>query len=179
MPTTDNPNDILDTDTLNQISSYVRVKAQQLAPRMIAPYITSAEVEQTKTGTYGIKIRVDLQKIPDGSPAKSARAYEYGSGIHAQRGSVGKYKIVPRNLNGLLVFPWDKLPKTEDNPDQIARFKSVMHPGVEAANNGRGYMREALVQSRSYIRETILKDASDNIKLKVRAIFSRPGGQNK
>lgn len=179
MPTTDNPNDILDEATLSQIGNYVKVKAQQLAPSFIAPWIRNVEIEKSKDGKYGIKLRIDLKKIPDRSPAKSARAYEYGSGIHAQRGAAQRYKIEPRTARGVLTFYWEKLSKTKKNPNQIAHFMYIMHPGVEAANNGRGYLREALVQSREYIRENILQNASDSVKLKVRAIFSRPGGKNK
>lgn len=49
--------------------------------------------------TYSIEIKVD-------HPA--AGAFEYGSGIHATKGTKGKYIIAPKNKNALAFF-WDKV----------------------------------------------------------------------
>lgn len=177
---TDNPN-LLDDEALRLIGNYVKTKAQALAPSFVAPFITEVEIKTNKEGDYSIKTGLDLAKIPEGNRAKSARAYEYGSGIHAQRNikskhQVGKYiKIEPKKPGGVLVFSWDRV---ENNKNPV-HFKSVMHPGVEAANNGKGYLRLALTNSKEYIKEVVGKDAAKNIKFKLRAVFSRPGGTNK
>lgn len=196
---TDSPN-LLDDETLKLVGNYVRTKAKALAPPFVAPYLTEVDVKQGKDGKYGIKIGLDLKKVPEGSPAKSARAYEYGSGKHAQikiksKHQVGDYiKIVPKKAGGVLAFYWqtniDKNFKTNgqkhplgssgklDYGDGRMVFKSVMHPGV-APYKGKGYLREALIQSKEYIKEVVGADAAKNVKFKLRAVFSRPGGVKK
>lgn len=68
------------------------------------------------------------------SKGAGARAYEYGSGIHAKRGKKQKYLIAPKSGRGLLVFYWERVGMTVGLP-------YVHHPGVIAANFGQGYIR--------------------------------------
>lgn len=58
-------------------------------------------------------------------------------------------------------------------------FNYVDHPGIKAVNSEKGYMRPALAESKDDILKLISEDALKNVKLKIRAIFSRPGGINK
>jgi hypothetical protein len=67
----------------------------------------------------------------------------------------------------------------ESQTDDRLLFNWVMHPGIEAANKGKGYMRPALEAARPEISKLIGEDAMKNLKLKIRSIFSRPGGVNK
>ena len=84
-------------------------------------------------------------------------AYEFGSGVHATRGSAGTYEIRPKEANALAI-PAEKWPEFEF---PVKRGKKMMgmvgdtfllrfvdHPGVEA----RPYMRPALQDKRQEIR---------------------------
>lgn len=57
-------------------------------------------------------------------------------------------------------------------------LKRVDHPGIHPYKN-RGYMRYALEQSKSKILSALKEGATENLRLKIRTIFSRPGGVNK
>jgi len=63
--------------------------------------------------------------------------------------------------------------------DRKYLFNWVDHPGVVPYNNGRGYMRLALEDSRDHIEDVLGKDAANNLLIKFRAVFSRKGGINK
>lgn len=89
-----------------------------------------------------IQTRVDRQSAQRFSlvltaTGKGARAYEFGSGIHAQRGGRGTYPIYPKK-GKFLVFVWERLQQEE--PVYLTK---VNHPGVEAASAGLGYVRPA------------------------------------
>jgi len=71
-------------------------------------------------------VKVDLKAAPE------ARAYEYGSGIHATHGVVGTYPIRAKNVSNLH-FWWERKDKWFFGP-------VVDHPGVEA----QPYLRPAL-----------------------------------
>lgn len=119
-------------------------------------------VEQKGRATFIIRTRA---KGPD------ARAREYGSGIHARRGNRGYIRIRPRNKK-VLVFPWDKaadyIPKTSDGR---VILKEVNHPGVEAANNGKGYIHPAINETRRLYRKRLAQELIQGIKLDLRAGF--------
>ena len=191
---TDNLNLLEDKD-LKLIAEYVKNKAKQLAPSFVAPYLTEVETNVRKDGSYGIKLGVDLAKIPEGSPAKSARAYEYGSGVHnTRKGFKSKNQttsnstitIRPKNKKALAFFWEVKEPPIKSGGKVIGILDDgrvsmwhVDHPGVQAVNNGQGYLRLALKQSTNYIKETVGEETAKNFKAQVRVVFSRPGGINK
>jgi hypothetical protein len=92
-----------------------------------------------------------------------AKAYEYGSGVHSSgaRGIKKKYKIAPRRAK-VLAFPWEV---ANLNPEQFIFGKdgdvllpSVQHPGVKAANGGKGYLRPAITEVRKQMRSEIPKE---------------------
>lgn len=69
-----------------------------------------------------------------GNKHPAAAAYEFGSGIHATKGSAGKYPIVPKNRQ-FLAFLWPKVdgdPSFRRLPDGRVLLTHVEHPGVEA-----------------------------------------------
>jgi hypothetical protein len=79
--------------------------------------------------TYSIEIKVD-------HPA--AGAFEYGSGIHATKGTKGTYVIAPKT-KGALAFFWDKVGEGSKTGAKFrgiskttgkAIFSYVEHPGV-------------------------------------------------
>lgn len=128
------------------------------------------------------------------SPKGDARAYEKGSGIHSnspkqsphQMGSRGFIRIKPKHKK-LLAFYWDVL----DNPDIAEQlflhspkfmgfaddgrglFRFVDHPGVEAANGGRGYLQPAITAVRRKIRVEIPDEVRKSVVIDIRKVFKQ------
>lgn len=177
MPSNTNDETIVTDEMLRSVQLRLLGKVRQLAPQHLAPFLTTDNVTIEKRGDGGYSILMRL--IPKEGLTDDARAQEFGSGLHATRKGFhsknqqpdGRIKIVPHSPKTLLIFYWDKI-------DKKVAVPSVMHPGIKPYK-GRGYMREALVQSKDRIAEELGKEAADNLRLKVRAIFSRPGGKNK
>jgi hypothetical protein len=83
----------------------------------------------------------------------------------------------PIKGNPLLVFPWDKasdfIPKTSDGR---VILKSVNHPGSDADNNNKGYLRPAIRDGVKFIRKNVLakgkiairKDIKDGFNVSIR-----------
>ena len=174
----DNPNSIVDDATMKKIGEIIKSKAKGLSPssRIDAALVVEM-IPPTKTGQTGVKLTV--RGVP------FARAMEYGSGTHnvrkfqskRQTSPTSTIEITPKNGKKFLVFDWDKAEGYGmKNPVHLTR---VDHPGIKAANEGKGYMHPALEASRQEISALIGENAMDNLRLKIRAVFSRPGGINK
>lgn len=152
------------------------------ATRLAKGYSESARVRRTiksnveiKQGIFVIHVRAgDKRTAPD------ARAREYGSGIWARRGPKGKILIRPRKAKAL-VFPWDiatspssgkispNLPRTKDGK---VILKQVEHPGIDADNDGQGYLAPAIRETNKLIRARMGKDLGNAIRADIRAGFS-------
>jgi hypothetical protein len=94
-------------------------------------------------GNYAIGIEIG---------AKDARAWEFGSGIHATKKEPGKYWIYARGARGeegarLLSFDWDK--------SKTGRFVGVRvhHPGIPA----KPYIYPALRRQLRHVNQFILQ----------------------
>lgn len=98
-----------------------------------------------------------------------ARAYEYGSGTRSrssktslrQLGSRGKILITPRPPNKFLVFEWEKVkgdPNFKFDEKGRVMLGKVGHPGVRAANSGKGYIKPAVDKVRAQIRKEVPAD---------------------
>jgi len=108
-----------------------------------------------------IEIKISLK--PEDAPW--ARAYEYGSGEHAEEGSKERYEIKPKEAP-VLVFPWqpDFIPWTSPKFAGVQRtgegtegryfFNYVEHPGVES----RKYIRPTIEETKEEIRNIFAKD---------------------
>lgn len=109
------------------------------------------------------------------------RAYEYGSGIHSRVKArsphqlpSGKILIAPKNKK-VLAFFWEKLsdppgtyyPNSQKlikiGEDGKAMFRFVEHPGVKAANGGRGYLSPAIAKVRAKMRKEILPEVRASV----------------
>lgn len=176
MPTgsTKNFNNYVDNVARGYASLATRL-AKQYAPNNHLRNSIRSTVEQTSQGKRIIRVRAFG---PD------ARAREYGSGIWARRGPKGKILITPKRKKAL-VFPWEvatspvsqgsispDIPRTADGR---VILKRVEHPGVEAANEGRGYIGPALVDARKALREKTKREGTQAIKLDMRAAFVSGG----
>lgn len=145
------------------------IRAKAYAPNHVKNSISS-KVEEVGEGRYIIRTTADRRIAPD------ARAQEYGSGLRARRGVKRKYIIKPKNKK-LLAFYWDVLdefdapetvlfsPKfTGFAPDGRATFRYVEHPGIQAANGGKGYIAPAAKDLRKRIKESLKKGGADAIR---------------
>lgn len=125
--------------------------------------------------------RIDIVSTAKGA---ASRAYEYGSGIHArliktskhQLGPRGEILIKPKNRK-MLAFYWE-VAETEPGPwvfapDGRVLFYSVTHPGVEAANGGKGYLGPAVNEVRKQIRKEIPKEVRNAVIGTIRKSFTR------
>lgn len=145
--------------------------AKELAPNKHLQSSIKSTVEANGEDNYIIRVRASG---PD------ARAREYGSGVWARRGPKGKILIVPKNAKAL-VFPWDvptspvsgntvneNVPRL---PDGRVMLKRVEHPGVDAANDGQGYLHPAINEVRKTIRERLKTEGAAAIKADIRISF--------
>lgn len=141
---------------LNYTADNIVRKAKQAASfdATIVSAISRSEIQQTADGKYSVDIVIDLSKAPE------ARAFEYGSGIHAIQGVAQKYIIVPRN-GSILRFPKSRWPKyvpglTPVSPDKNGMFnlRKVSHPGVAA----HPYMEPAIQQALKTFRSRLLSN---------------------
>lgn len=126
--------------------------------RSIAGQLTSlAKANAPKHLQAGISTHVSEEaegiiRITLETKGADARAQEYGSGLQDRR-NPHKYTITPKN-GKYLAFKWEVHP---DNarylPDGRILLESVQHPGIHAVNNGQGYVRPALKEFRTYLKE--------------------------
>jgi hypothetical protein len=147
--------------------------ARSLAPKHVAPSI-STSVTEVSEGKFQVRIKATS---PD------ARAQEYGSGLHAQKGPKARYPItgkpwlafMPTNgFQGNAYGAYDPVTRSGVGDKTVMIKHEVMHPGIEAANEGKGYIRPALKEFRVSIRKngTINKEIKQAILGDLRASFS-------
>lgn len=143
--------------------------AKSFAPSHVQPAISS-HVEDKNNGTFIIRITADRKKAPD------ARAQEFGSGIHARRGPKAKYPILPKTKK-VLAFQWDVADANPERfkflPDGRVVLPKVMHPGIEAANGGQGYIAPAMKELRKRAKAELSKEIKDAIVGDLRESFGR------
>lgn len=143
--------------------------ARSFAPSHVQPAIHS-KVEEKGEGQFIIRITADRKIAPD------ARAQEFGSGIHAKRGVKKKYPILPKNRS-LLAFNWEVANAQPEKfsflPDGRVLLASVQHPGIEAANDGAGYIAPAMKELRTRAKQELTKDIREAIVGDLRESFGR------
>ena len=108
----------------------------------------------------GYEVDIELDASPNG-PAPQAAAFEFGSGIHATKGTKGTYKIRPKTAGKFLYFPWNPenpvgalmSEKVEDFWDEadLWVFREVDHPGVAP----RAFMTPAIQQKLPELEQKI------------------------
>ena len=143
--------------------------SRSLAPKHVRSAISS-HVEEKTDGTNIIRITADRNIAPD------ARAQEYGSGLKARRGPKQKYPIRPKTKK-VLAFYWEI---ASQNPDRFqflddgrVILPEVMHPGIQAANSGKGYIAPAMVELRKRAKKELDVDVRQAILGDLRASFGR------
>lgn len=132
--------------TARNYAGQITSMARSLAPAHIQSKIKTTAVEEAD-GVIRITTTV---KAPD------AHAQEYGSGEHAQRGVKAKYPIFPKPGHKLLAFHWEIANANPDHfsflPDGRVILPKVMHPGIKAVNEGKGYIRPTYAEFRRKIK---------------------------
>lgn len=143
--------------------------AKSYAPAHVIPAISS-HVEEKGDGEFIIRITADRGIAPD------ARAQEFGSGLHARRGVKAKYPIYPKNRK-FLAFYWEVANQNPERfaflPDGRVRLASVQHPGIQAANEGQGYIAPAMKELRQRAKAELTQDIRDAIVGDLRESFGR------
>jgi len=152
--------------------------AKSLAPNHVEPAISS-HVETKNDGTYIIRITANRNIAPD------ARAQEFGSGLHARRGVKKTYTIASKrgvfgrlafyeNANGLWDYEmFDPPVPGEHLQDGRGIFYQVQHPGIKAANGGKGYIAPAMVELRKRAKAELGKEIKDAIIGDLRESFGK------
>lgn len=149
------------------------VLAKAFAPNHLRPYIHS-KVEE-KEGGFIIRTTVNRMEnpLPKGG-SMDARAQEFGSGLKAKRGAKRKYLILPKNRK-FLAFHWEV---AEQNPEQFSflpdgrvMLPKVNHPGIQAANQGRGYLAPARAELKKRARAELKEDVRQAIMGDLRSSF--------
>lgn len=143
--------------------------AKSFAPNHVKSAISS-HVEERSKGEFIIRTVADRRLAPD------ARAQEYGSGLHARRGPKVKYPIRPKTRK-MLAFYWEVADRNPEQfvfaPDGRVLLPSVNHPGIEAANEGAGYIRPAAKELRRRGKAELKEDIRAAILSDLRTSFGR------
>jgi hypothetical protein len=126
--------------------------AKALAPNHLKKGISSSASEKAN-GEFRITLT---------ARGKDAGAWEYGSGLHRQKGTRAEYPIFPKTKRALAFYEnangtWDydmvepPMPRVYA-PDGRGVFFGVLHPGIRAANDEKGYLRPAVREFRKVIK---------------------------
>jgi hypothetical protein len=144
-------------------SKLAKEEAQRIAPKHISPFITSSVSGKRSSGyTINLGVKVVHTQTTDGTD--DAWAQEYGSGVHAGRGTypikairkkalafitanprVIKYSKANRKVEPLAQSPTTKAKAKSTLTGNIVLVRSpqvVKHPGI-AKFNGVGYLHPA------------------------------------
>ena len=137
-----------------------------------------SKVEPKGKGKWIIRVTAGDGLPRDSSETPDVRAREYGSGIWARRGPKGKILIKPSanpkdgKKKKYLAFSWElanpNLPRLSD--DRVL-LRSVEHPGIDADNDGQGYIGPAIRETNKFIRKKFATDGVKAIKLDIRSSF--------
>jgi hypothetical protein len=142
-------------------------------PPEIAQNIVIGDAKQEGDGKYSITVSIDLSE----GAAPMARAFEFGSGLHAELGKKGTYEIKPKKSGGHLSFEKSKWPKYDPNyfeegkpgvaPDWF-HFTFVNHPGIVA----RPFMRPSVVATKPEIINILGNSFKASILINLKEVWS-------
>lgn len=148
----------------NLVAQKIRSKADSMkVPKVSSStYVGQAKIDkQSKDGAQAhISITIDTDK-DKGAPA--ARAYEWGSGIHAEQGPKKRITIPdPYTPSKLLSFPKEDWPQYDPNYYSPPRPQPDWHHYVSVSHPG--------VQKRPYIKPSIEATKAEVLKILGQAV---------
>lgn len=138
---------VIDDTTMLKAAAVFRKALMRVAPTQRIKRGVFIETVQGRGNSRFISLRI---KAPE------ARAFEYGSGLHATKGPKQKYIIRPRRKKALY-FYWERMGQTFVG-------QKVMHPGIEA----RPFINKAKAEARKEIRQLMKDNAVKNIRTYLR-----------
>jgi hypothetical protein len=150
----------------------------KLAHRNLGKFRKIISVKSTVKESAG---KVDILSTATG---EASRAYEYGSGIHSRLSKKSPKQISPKGkilikpiTRKVLAFNWEVANTSPGYfiflDDGRVIFPSVKHPGVKAANEGKGYLAPAVNEVRKQIRKEISKETRDAVLGTFRKSFKK------
>jgi hypothetical protein len=146
-------------EALNMIAKSARSRASWSTK--IRNAIKVGQVKEQEGKIFGY-IEVDRKIAPE------ARAFEYGSGLHARRGKKDYITIAPKNVPKLIFQGTNEWAgQTIVVPPMGGGV--VHHPGVEA----RPFLVPAVQENRARIKEMLGKDFHQYISKAVRLSWSK------
>lgn len=115
--------------------------------------------------------------IAEGNPdlAGMAKAFAFGSGLHATRGTRRKYTITPKTKRAL----WFPYPSPKVYPGAIAYIKdgqfgittkAVQHPGVESKDYINKSIQSTLAKATPELKVKIRKNLVDELRLSLKGL---------
>lgn len=130
------------------------------------------EIKADPSGPREIKAMV-VQGFVGVSGLEYARAHEYGSGIHSLDPS--ERRLIPitagywtgKSDARALMFKWPEGPKPHPAYNEelgVYFFHTIYHPGVRAANEGKGYLRLAAQETTEYGKWAIVLGITARLK---------------
>jgi hypothetical protein len=157
-------------EALNLIARSARARASWSTK--IRNAIKVGEVKEQSGNVYGY-IEVDRNIAPE------ARAFEYGSGVHAKRGPKVKYPILPKNSSKLVFIgtngygnestAYNMNTKEAMGGGNIVITSKVMHPGVEA----RPFLTPAVQDNKARIKQLLGEEFHQYISKAIRFSWSK------
>lgn len=155
--------------------------AKAFAPNHLRPFIRS-RVEVKEDKTFIIRTTVNRNERPlEKYGSADARAQEYGSGLRARRGAKKKYPIKPKKGHPYIAFYWEVATRSEMEaggpgkfkflPDGRVYFPQVNHPGIKAANQGKGYIAPAIKELKRRAKDELKSDIKQAILGDLRQSF--------
>jgi hypothetical protein len=131
--------------------------AQNNLPNVISDSVVIDSPVTSSDGAY-----IDITINADNS-APMAGAFEYGSGIWAERGTRDRYPILPRNAS-FLAFEWEQAGAGSLSPSHLQDIGVNARGGIELTAGGKAILPGVMhpgVQARPYIRPTIVSEREE------------------
>lgn len=148
---------------LEALAGSLKQEIQDRAPSHLKDAV-STEVHQSGEDIF-IKVVVDADRSIQKYGHGDARAREFGSGLHAQIGETGFIVIKPKQAK-YLVFEG-----TNEFEGQTIVIRRVNSPGVEAANEGEGYIRPAIQEFQDRLVPQLDPSIREEVDLTFRMAF--------
>ncbi len=156
---------------ISDITQFANTLARSLRANLRWSTKLRGKVKVGRASSRGDTTFIDVT-IADGDKdlAGMARAFAFGSGIHATRGKRAKYLITPKNKKAL----WFPYPSPKVFPGTITYIKdgnfgittkAVLHPGVESKDFINKSIQATLAKATPELKVAIRRNLKDELRL--------------